>query len=165
MSSSTVKLVVGTADHREFVRQLSAEVFSRFGNYEAMLPGLLASSMVRTVVAEVDGEAVGFAMYSLEDIDDGEVDLSAIAVRPGWQSRGLGRRLLAYVEAATRSLVRNRSAVVRLTVAEDNRPARKLFEQSGYVPIVEQRGSYPRGQRSIALYKRIGGTDEAPDDP
>lgn len=163
MSSSTVKLVVGTSAHRAFIKQLSAEVFSRFGDYEAMLPGLLASPMVRTVVAEVDGEAVGFAMYSLEDIDDGEIDLAAIAVRPGWQSRGLGRRLLAYVESATRSLVRSRSPIVRLTVAEDNVPARKLFERSGYVPIVEELGSYPRGQRSIALWKRIGGAVEQGD--
>jgi ribosomal protein S18 acetylase RimI-like enzyme len=163
MSSSTAKLVRGTVDHREFIKRLSAEVFSRFGNYEEMLPGMLASSKVRTVVAEADGEAVGFAMYSLEDVNDGEIDLSAIAVRPSWQSRGLGRRLLAYVEAETRSLVRNRSPVVRLNVAEGNMPARKLFERSGYVPIVEERGSYPQGQRSIALYKRIGEAVEQAD--
>jgi ribosomal protein S18 acetylase RimI-like enzyme len=156
MSPNTVRLVRGTSRHREFIRRLSAEVFSRFGDYEEILPGMLASSQVRTVVAEADGEAVGFAMYSIENVNDGEIDLSAIAVKPGWQSRGLGRRLLACVEAEARSLIRDRSPIVHLTVAEDNRLARKLFERSGYVAIAGERGSYPQGQRSFALYKRIG---------
>ena len=55
MASSTTKLVRGTADYRDFVKRLSAEVFSRFGDYDKALPEMLDWPWIRTVVAEADG--------------------------------------------------------------------------------------------------------------
>ena len=95
-------------------------------------------------------------MYSLEEIGAGEIDLVAIAVAPAWQSRGIGRRLLAHVERASGRLALEADVSIRLAVAEDNTPARTLFEKAGYVLVAGAEGVYPRGQRSLTLRKRIG---------
>lgn len=149
------KLVPAAADHRDFVRQLSAEAFSRFGEYDKTLPELMDLPWIRTVVAEVEGAAIGFAMYSLEGIASGDIDLVAVAVIPSWRSRGVGRALLEHVEKAARSLAPEEAAGVHLTVAEDNARARKLFEGSGYIAIPYEHGMYPGGQRSVGLRKRL----------
>jgi len=138
------------------VRQLSAEVFGRFGDYAEMLPRAMGLERISTVVAEVDGRPVGFAMASLEDLPWGEIDLTAIAVAPPWQSRGIGRMLLGWVEQTARQLVPGpRPVSVRLTVAEDNEPARRLFDRSGYGTVPGAEGRYPGGQRSLTLRKQL----------
>ena len=111
---------------------------------------------VRTIVAEAQGRPVGFAMISLEDVGAGEIDLTAIAVAPAWHSRGVGRTLLRHVEQLARSAVAaGRPASVRLTVAEDNRRARGLFEAVGYRPVPGEEDRYPGGQRSLLLRKKL----------
>ncbi len=155
LDSLTIRPVDRTAADRAFVGRLSAEVFSRFGDYDVMLPAIMNRPEARTVFAEVEGQPVGFAIYSLEGIAECEVDLVAIAVVPAWQSRGVGQRLLAYVESEARRLLVRDRPIVRLTVAEDNARARTLFERSGYVPIVGERGTYPRGQPLIGLWKKL----------
>ena len=150
-----VRILQAELHHREFVRRLSARVFKRFGDYETSLPELFDRQWVRTVVAEVGRQAVGFAMYSLEDLHDGEIDLLAIAVPPEWQSRGLGRRLLGHVETLALELVRGDSATVRLTVSEDNSRARSFFGGAGYLPTPRDRGHYPHGQPSLGLRKQL----------
>ena len=151
-----MEVVRATPGHREFVRALSVEVFARFGDYGASLSETMALPWVRTLVAEAERKPVGFAMYSLEEIGAGEIDLVAIAVAPAWQSRGIGRRLLAHVERASGRLALEADVSIRLAVAEDNTPARTLFEKAGYVLVAGAEGVYPRGQRSLTLRKRIG---------
>jgi len=151
-----VKLVPATHRHRDFVRRLSAEVFSRFGDYDRTLPVLIQDSLVRTVVAQARDGAVGFAMYSPEDLPPGEIDLLAIAVTPEWQSRGVGRFLLEHVETAARRLAPGGvTPCVRITVAEDNRAARSLFETSGYLRVPGEQSFYAGGQPSMAMCKRL----------
>ena len=144
------------AGHRDFVRRLSAEVFARFGDYETMMPRLMQSPWVRTAVAESGEQPVAFAMYSLEELPHGEVHLTAIAVRPEWQSRGIGRALLSHVEHEARRLVpAGGEAAVCLTVAEDNARARRVFKAAGFRPVPGEAGAYPAGQRSLALRKVV----------
>ena len=151
------RIEIGPADPGDvdFVRTLSAKVFARFGDYGTSLPLTMAFPWVRTVVARVEGLAVGFAMYSEEDLPRREIDLVAIAVDPGRQTRGIGRKLLAHVESETRALIPEGEAAVRLTVAEDNAVARGLFEKSGYVRLPGRKGIYPAGQRALTLRKVI----------
>ncbi len=95
-------------------------------------------------------------MVSLEDAGVGEIDLTAIAVEPAWQSRGTGRALLRHVEQLARSAVPPaRPASVRLTVAEDNRRARELFEAVGYRLVPGEEDRYSGGQRSLMLRKNL----------
>lgn len=152
----SIRLGPAHARHRDFVRRLSAEVFARFGDYETMLPRLMQTPWIRTVVAESGERPVAFAMYSLEELPHGEVHLTAIAVRPEWQSRGVGRALLCHVEQqASRLVPADADAAVCLTVAEDNSRARRVFEAAGFRPVPGEAGAYPAGQRSLALRKVI----------
>jgi len=138
---------------RGFVRALSAEVFARFGNYGALLPPLLDSQRVRTSILTLDEAPVGFSMLSLEDLDQGELDLIAIAVSPDRQRHGVATRLLRHVEREGRALPVRRGLVLRLTVAEDNAPARALFRRAGFVVTPGERGRYAGGQRSLGMHK------------
>jgi ribosomal-protein-alanine N-acetyltransferase len=148
-------IVPATARDIGFVRRLSAEAFARFGRYDRLLPGLMPLPWVRTAIAMLGDEPLGFAMYSLEGRASGEIDLVAIAVDPRWQSRGVGRALLGFVESEALAVCREGPASVRLTVAEDNTAARGLFEGSGYLVIPGERGLYDGGQRSMGLRKRL----------
>ena len=138
-----------------FVRCLSASVFARFGDYEALLPALMDDPRVRTAVAWSGTTRLGFAMYLPVDDAPGEVDLVALAVEPAWQGRGVGRALLAFVEHEARARAGGGTSSVRLTVAEDNAAARRLFEGTGYRPIDGEQGRYDGGQRSMGLRKRL----------
>ncbi len=152
----SLKLVSAEPRHRAFVRLLSAEVFARFGSYDNTLPTMMGWPWIRTVVAQARGRPIGFAMISLEDAGVGEIDLTAIAVEPAWQSRGVGRTLLRHVEQVARSAVAaGRPASVRLTVAEDNRRARGLFEAVGYRLVPGEEDRYSGGQRSLLLRKNL----------
>jgi ribosomal protein S18 acetylase RimI-like enzyme len=151
-----VRIVPAHERHRQFVRRLSAEVFSRFGSYDETLPAMMEWPWIRTLVAETGNRTVGFAMISFEDLLAGEIDLAAIAVDPEWQSRGIGTALLDHVERLARSVVaRGRQASVRLTVAEDNRPARKLFQGRGFRIVPGREDRYSGGQRSLLLRKHL----------
>ena len=149
------RIAPATARDVAFVRRLSAEVFGRFGRYDSLLPSIMPLPRMRTAIATTGGEPSGFAMYSLEDTANGEVDLVAIAVEPARQSRGVGRALLRFVESEALALSGEGPASVRLTVAEDNDAARALFERSGYLPIPGEHGVYDGGQRSMGLRKRL----------
>jgi ribosomal protein S18 acetylase RimI-like enzyme len=158
-SPPPIRIVPARGAHRGFVRRLSADVLSRFGDYEVILPGMMQLPWMLTVAALASDRPVGFAMYSLEDLRHGEVELSAIAVDPAWQSRGVGRALLEWVERAARLLAPAENPVsVRLTVAEDNDRARRLFERSGYCSVQGGEGFYPAGQRSLVLRKVLSGS-------
>ncbi len=154
---SGVRIVSGHTSHWSFVKKLSGEVFSHFGNYEGMLPPMLSLPWVRIVVAEAGGVAIGFAMYSVEDQaePEAEIDLVAIAVAPDWQARGVGRRLLQRVESDACALFPSGTPSVRLTVAEDNGRACRMFRRAGYVTIPGDTGSYDGGQRSMGLRKSL----------
>jgi ribosomal protein S18 acetylase RimI-like enzyme len=140
---------------REFVRALSAEVFSRFGRYEALLPPLIGSPWVQTTIALEGDEPVGFTMLSLEDLDRGELDLIAIAVVPARHRGGIGRRLLRHAESEARRFRAVGARFLRLTVADDNDPALGLFRAAGFEPIDGSDGRYSGGQRSIGLRKAL----------
>ena len=149
------EIVPATASDVAFLRRLSAEVFAHFGRYDRLLPEMMHLPRMRTVIAIHGDTRLGFAMYLLESVEDGEVDLAAIAVDPSWQSRGVGRALLRFVESEALALCGDGPASVRLTVAEDNAVARRLFERAGYVPLPATAGFYDGGQRSLGLAKRL----------
>src|SRR6266498_2630462 len=144
----------GAASDRTFIRKLSALVFARFGNYETTLPVMAGLAGVYTLIAEANRQRIGFAMYAFDA--PAAADLLAIAVLPEWQSQGAGKLLLDGVEAAVRVCAGEAGeASVRLSVAQDNLPARRLFERCGYRYLPEEQGVYPGGQPSIAMWKSL----------
>jgi len=144
----------GAARDRTFIRDLSARVFARFGDYETTLPVMAGRPEVYTLIVEADRQRIGFAMYAIET--PAAADLLAIAVLPEWQLHGAGKLLLDGVEAAVRDCAGEAGETsVRLSVAQDNIPAQRLFERCGYRYLPEEQGFYPGGQPSIAMWKRL----------
>ncbi|WP_298498031.1 GNAT family N-acetyltransferase [uncultured Maritimibacter sp.] len=83
------------------------------------------------VVTEPQGFALGRTIA-------GEAELLTIAVLPAAQGQGIGRRLLAAFEAEARA------GTAFLEVAEDNAPARHLYERCGWVEAGRRRAYYAR---------------------
>jgi ribosomal protein S18 acetylase RimI-like enzyme len=146
----------GTRGDRAFVRKLSAQVFSRFGDYDRLLPALLDSVSVATVVLEIEGVPAGFLMIDPTGGPEGEGDLIAIAVDPVHQGHGHGGALLRHAESVVRRGALYGRGAIWLTVADDNPEAKALFDRSGYRVVDPDHGRYEGGQRSIAMRKDLG---------
>jgi len=58
-----------------------------------------------------------------------------LLVAPGHERRGVGRRLLAYVEGYA---IRERAPAVRIVVERGNEPARRLYRGLGFVPVADE---------------------------
>jgi GNAT superfamily N-acetyltransferase len=81
------------------------------------------------IVAEVDGDVVGFVAVGPAHDADADGELWAIYVRPNYWGTGLGRALQEAGESRLRELG-HRSAV--LWVFEDNPRARRFYEAAGW---------------------------------
>jgi [ribosomal protein S18]-alanine N-acetyltransferase len=89
-------------------------------------------------------EAAGFALGRA--ITD-EAELLTLAVAPDRQRAGLGTRLLAGFEAEART---RGAATAFLEVAEDNAPARALYDRAGWEEAGRRPAYYPRADATAA---------------
>lgn len=152
----------GPADAR-LVREVAIQVFSHLGDYGRILPTWLEHEGVLTHVAEelqpgAEPRAVGYTMLGFYPAarDELVADLLAIAVAPPAQGRSVGRRLLehaiAQVEAAARRLpIRE----LRLSVADTNLRARRLFQQLQFKLVHGDHGFYDGGQLALHMARRL----------
>lgn len=92
------------------------------------------------VVVEVgaEDEPAGFVLCRAT-LDEAEV--LTIAVRPAWRRRGLAARLLS---AAGVALAGQGVATLFLEVAEDNGPARALYDALGFTQVGLRKRYYAR---------------------
>ncbi len=79
-----------------------------------------------------------------------KAELMAIAVVPEYQGRGIGRKLLEYMEGLARSL---EIQEMLIHTAATNKAANRFFAKNGFI----QRGSvecyYPMGQEAMEMAK------------
>ena len=99
--------------------------------WQASLPQTIDIKQV--VIAEIDGEAVGFASYELDAATRiGTVDDNAVL--PHYRGRGVGRQMLARVleilEAAGMEFAR-----VSTGLEEPYALARRMYERQGFEPL------------------------------
>lgn len=145
-----------------FVRDLSAEAFAPFGDYRELLPRWTVTPGVHVWIAQAKGVPLGFAMVAFYSGDGratwSYADLLAIAVRADARGRGVGRTLLRQAIETAR-LARDVRDVreIRLTVADTNERARRLFESEGFVVCNENHGRYDGGQRALRMRLALGG--------
>lgn len=105
------------------------------------------------LVAEAEGEVVGFADFSAVHEETGTVKLAAIYVRPGVQGRGLGTRLLV---AGLERLPPLRRLVAE--VEQENLAARRFYEARGFVETSRRTERVSgHGFRTVVMTLAVGG--------
>jgi ribosomal-protein-alanine acetyltransferase len=132
--------------------RLSRRSFQRF----------LSSQQAATLVAEHDGEIVGYALV-LFRAGTVVARLYSIALAPRAAGRGLGVMLLG---AAEQEAMQRGCALLRLEVREDNAAAVSLYSKSGYRQFGGRERYYQDGADALRFEKRLApklkGLSEAP---
>jgi ribosomal protein S18 acetylase RimI-like enzyme len=146
---------IATKKDRNFIRQLSASVFSIFGHYDEILTDWFLHPGVITVIGSKNGPPVAFAMLQIGEKETWNAsigELLAIAVIPEHQRQGVGRALLNYMEDLA---LRFRLSAIHLHTGKDNLPAQYLFEKAGYKIAGAEKSYYPKGQSAVKMVKRL----------
>ncbi|MDZ4819028.1 MAG: GNAT family N-acetyltransferase [Planctomycetota bacterium] len=108
----------------------------------------------QNLVAELDGQAIGWSCHGLVPLTDATFDLYWIAVHPQWQKIGVGRQLLQQVEeqlraAGTRWLLAETSSI------ELYAKTRSFYLRQGYVVVGEIADFYRRDDGKVTFGKRL----------
>ena len=151
-----LKLALRKANPRDlpFIVELSEQAFSAYGPYHEIITRWASFPHIITVVVEEKGQSRGFAMINpiLGARDEAKAELLAIAVSPEYQRRGIGKRLLEYMEDLARNFGIEE---MNIHTAAINKAAYRFFAKNGFI----QRGSvdryYPLGQKALEMSKTI----------
>lgn len=109
--------------------ELEELCFEQFWRYDALSFVDILHTHPYFVVAELDGQVVG---YQFNALDNQYGYLVRIAVHPHCNSRGIGARLMA---EAVQFFKAARSTRIMLNTQEDNTHAHRLYEWFGFVRI------------------------------
>jgi ribosomal protein S18 acetylase RimI-like enzyme len=144
-----------------FLLDLGGRAFAKYSrDARSSVADMLGERGAETVVAEVSGTPVGFALLAYQTLprDYGPwrrpvaARLNAIAVVPEKEGRGIGRRLLSAAEETARA---SGAVSVWLLTAETNRRARTLFASGGFQPVLRLPRAYARGQAGVTMFKLL----------
>ncbi len=106
----------------------------------------------RVIIAEIDGEVVGFASYKLDDATRiGTVDDNAVL--PRYRGRGVGRQMLARVLAIMKAAGME-FAQVSTGLEESYAAARSMYERQGFAPLHR---SVTYSKKLVVQHDRIDG--------
>lgn len=108
----------------------------------------------RTFAWEEDGQVRGFVYYALEDMTDRTWYLWWIAVAPDQQGRGLGGKLLAFVEEDLRK-IGARLLVVETSSTEHYEPTRCFYLKHGYTAAASIPDFYADGDGMAVFTKKV----------
>lgn len=157
----TIQIVIVRAaknDDLDFVRDLAGDVFGLYGDYRTMLPQWFSTPGVMTFVSESEGERTGYVMLAF--FPDGRAlagDVMAIAVAPGHQGKGIGRMLLQHAVTVCEQVAEHTPVrAMRLSVADTNARAQRLFASFGFAPVGGDFGKYDGGQQAIHMERLMG---------
>ncbi|MDP9038890.1 MAG: GNAT family N-acetyltransferase [Acidobacteriota bacterium] len=103
-----------------------------------------------TVLAEAEGELVGFGIAEVEGAAGYVVTVDVARARRG---RGLGRRLMEELEARSRAAG---AGTMLLHVFAGNAGAMRLYEGLGYARVGVAAGFYGTGLDGLMYEKRLG---------
>ncbi|MGC2167605.1 MAG: GNAT family N-acetyltransferase, partial [Acidimicrobiales bacterium] len=95
------------------------------------LRNLVENTAARTVVAEKNGQVLGFTRFGDETANPARGHVFALYVDPAQSGHGVGRRLL---ERAIGELDPMSTREVTLWVFEDNQRARRFYQAAGFAP-------------------------------
>jgi len=148
------------SDH-PWIIATGADAYRDLGDYTRILPSWLEQpGVLAWIDHDLQGRGRAFAMlgFYLESPNpSAEVvaDLLALAVLPAFQRRGIGSKLLTHViEVSERVAPSSRIAALRLTVAETNTSAQRLYARAGF-RVVDGSAVYDRGQRALRMVRPL----------
>ena len=142
----------------EFISKLSAQVFSKYGNYEEIVSAWFEQGAVITEVISKNNNSLGFAMLVLDRkkvFGSRAAHLLAIGILPEHQRRGVGKALLKHMEEVARKY---NAVEMNLWTAVDNEAALSFFQQAGFEIKRFESYYYPRGQAALAMTKGLEST-------
>ena len=134
-------------DDCDFIRKLSGEVFSVFGDYSRIIPQWFVNQDVIAIIYVSNGGPLGFAMLS---VPTGEI--LALAVIPKYRRSGIGTALLKGIEYLAGEFGIRR---LSLHTAKENETAQLFFQKAGFKVIGTQKKYYPEGQPALTMVKYI----------
>lgn len=148
------------ADH-PWIIAAGAHAYRDLGDYTRILPSWLEQpGVLAWLEHDLHGRGRAFAMlgfYLEAPLPNAEVvaDLLALAVLPAFQGRGLGTKLLTHViDVAERVAPASQITALRLTVAEANTAAQRLYARAGF-RVIHGSATYDRGQRAIRMARPL----------
>ncbi len=105
-------------------------------------------------VAEAGEQVAGYVLFGPVPLTDGTYDLYWIAVDPGHQGGGLGRRLMKHVEDRVRAQG-GRLLCLETSSQGGYLRTREFYEQAGYVEESRIRDFYKPGDDRLTYVKRF----------
>jgi ribosomal-protein-alanine acetyltransferase len=111
---------------------------------------VLNDELANLVVAEVDGDVVG---YATSRVAGDLADLTRVAVHPSHRRTGVGRALVRHVQEVTASGGANR---MLLEVSAANEAALKFYAAEGFVEIDRRPRYYRDGSDALVLRLPLG---------
>lgn len=144
-----------------------AEAYRDLGDYTRILPSWLEQpGVLAWIDHDATGRGRGFAMLGFYSeappgvtapgLQQVVADLLALAVLPAYQRKGIGTKLLEHViEVAERVAPASHITQLRLTVAEHNTGAQRMYARAGF-HIVDGAATYDRGQRALRMVRPLG---------
>jgi len=141
-----------------FVGDLSGAVFTLYGDYRTLLPKWFRTAGVMTYVSESEGERTGFVMLAFFPEGRSLVgDVLAIAVAPAHQGKGIGRMLLQHAVTVCEQVAEQAPVrAMRLSVADTNARAQRLFTSFGFRKLEGDFGQYDGGQQALHMERPLG---------
>ena len=154
-----IRVRISRSEDREFVHELAIDVFSIYGSYGRYLTQWFDSESVDTWIAETEQEQVGLTMIGITRhptlAGKAVADLLAIAVKPSYQTKGVGTILLQSAIDIAPGMPSSFPIIeMHLSVAETNARAQRLFSRRGFRMIAGE-GVYPTGQRALHMVKKL----------
>lgn len=134
----------------EALGALESEAFGSDAWSQAQIEAELVGATRQAVVAEAEGQIVGYAAISIA----GDVaDLTRIVVAEPHRRSGVASALMAALhEGASRAGAER----ILLEVAESNRPARELYQSHGYAEISRRPAYYAGAGDALVLGRALG---------
>ena len=142
-------------DDLDFIIGLSAQVFSRYGNYKEIVNSWYREPGVITEIITEKDISLGFGMLVMEEerlFRARRGHLLAIGVLPDHQRKGIGTALLAKVQDLARQYG---GKEMLLMTAVDNDAALAFFQKAGFRIIGTEDHYYPKGQSALAMRKKL----------
>src|SRR5258706_14178072 len=163
--------MIRRADVRDFswIVASGAEAYRDLGDYTRILPSWLEQPGVLAWIEQDNASrGRGFAMLGFYSepppgvtapgVQQVVADLLALAVFPAFQKKGIGSQLLDHViDVAERVAPASHITQLRLTVAEHNTGAQRLYARTGF-HIVDGAATYDRGQRALRMVRSLTGS-------